>query len=133
MTNVNNSIKLTNDCDSSTFSLSVEAKANWLSALRSGEYRQVRGSMSRMLHGRDAHPCRGYCAVGLLAKTLGVHDNDLADSGSCVLPLRLSEFKVAASTLFANKTALVDLNDEEKLSFNELADIIERSVPCHDD
>lgn len=118
-------------------------KALWVNALRSGQYKQISGSLCKVVNG-DA--C--YCALGVLCDIHRVHHRNNgseiafdwdgnhydwertylgADSS---LPETVREW----AGLLCNDppvrwdgevSSIVGLNDDKKFSFNDIADLIE--------
>lgn len=115
--------------------LRPEAKAAWLAALRSGKYQQTT---------RDLCNSRGYCCLGVGAKVInGLSDNEIRHRS---LPDRewmhawwesVDEVENNLSYTYRNPrlpegsgripfgASLTECNDERKLSFAEIADLIE--------
>lgn len=87
-------------------------KQKWVAALRSGKYKQHRG----LLQDSGAYCCLGVMlVVGKKASTLR-----LADYGQIDVILGSEE----------TRTKLTAMNDQEKLSFPEIADWIEANIPA---
>lgn len=108
-----------------TFSLSRDAKAKWLKALRSGKYRQGRGALYR--EETDA-----FCCLGVLCMTQGAKKADIDGENFPLqfgLPTIPNSWRVS---VLGFMYALSELNDAKELPFSEIADIIEEQVPCHD-
>lgn len=127
----------------STFSLSPAVKRKWLAALRSGKYKQTTGALYDSTND-------GFCCLGVLCHIEGADKEDLRFSGQ---PADVGMFTDALlsyhemTTEQANKystesfsfsvkykrklTPLSVLNDERKLTFKQIANIIERQVPTH--
>jgi hypothetical protein len=98
-----------------------ELKAKWVEALRSGEYRQTTGHLKTE---------NGYCCLGVLA--------DIVDSsawhrrngqwywntGECLLPYSTQDYlNIGDAT-----DTLMDMNDSQDKSFDEIADYIEQNL-----
>jgi hypothetical protein len=120
-----------------------EIARRWVEALRSGEYDQTRGALQRQEPDEDGNPV-GFCCLGVLCElaveekvigspTIGqgwvgygrcdhtslLPDPDAEWAGfTCSDP----ELKVGGTT----KTASY-LNDEDRLTFADLAEVIERN------
>ena len=131
------------DTRTATFSLSPAVKRKWLAALRSGEYKQTTGALYDSTN--DA-----FCCLGVLCNIEGVDKEDLKYSGQ---PANVGMFTDALlsydemTTEQASKystesfsfsvkykrklTPLSVLNDGNKLTFKQIANIIERQVPTH--
>lgn len=95
------------------FKLKVEDKVKWLAALRSGSYKQSRGALY------NSHD-NGYCCLGVAHK-IGLvktrYDTDPAMSGF-VDPIWLD---------YTIQRILTLMNDADKMSFEEIADHIEKN------
>lgn len=109
----------------STFTMSRDAKAKWLKALRSGRYEQTEGVLAND---------QGFCCLGVLMHTQGVprckmlnlalpNDTSKGDSWG------VKQYHIQHGKRMASMAAL---NDEERLTFEQIADLIEQQVPCHD-
>lgn len=112
-----------------------EYKARWAAALRSGQYKQTTQTLA-------SKGC--FCALGvacdLFAKEAGVEVKVKAtgqsyDGSLASLPLKLQEylelngwggFKEPIRIKDRDRYDVVALNDEAKLTFPEIADIIEK-------
>lgn len=86
--------------------ITKEEKTNWITALRSGDYKQCVGV------GYSAET-NSYCCLGVLAKIVG---EDAALEWSIILSDR------------GDTNILYDKNDREQLSFVEIADYIEANI-----
>jgi hypothetical protein len=111
--------------ETSTFTLSRDAKAKWLKALRSGKYKQARGT----LFNGD-----GYCCLGVLCRTQGISNRKMR---GWAFPESIGVNAFPDDLTFAigygdNLKWLSWLNDKARLTFAEIADLIETQVPCHD-
>lgn len=103
-----------------------ELKAKWTAALRSGKYIQTEGAL---------HKNGAFCCLGVLLDIRGggewegeefiVERSSDGEHDVCCLqdlgPLR-SELKVSGDI----EAKLIDMNDDEKKSFIEIADYIEK-------
>lgn len=89
-------------------------KDRWLEDLRSGNYRQGTGELSRF---EEGHLC--YCCLGVLGEQLGVQKRD-------------SEFLDYGFLPEKTQTHLAKLNDDG-MPFEEIADYIEENVPVEAD
>lgn len=86
-----------------------ELKAKWVEALRSGKYKQGR---SRLKHaGR-------HCCLGVLCEVAGVKAS--SDDGN--LPLGFQPIPVPVEGV------LINMNDDTRNSFAEIADYIEANL-----
>lgn len=103
-------------------------KKRWVRALRSGRYRQIRG------HLRNG--CGGFCALGVLcelARRDGLVENygDIGFTGSqnttsSVLPRDVADWAGCSTSPSIQGASIMELNDDSKLPFNEIADLIEQ-------
>lgn len=105
--------------------LTDEIEAEWIAALRSGEFKQTTGTLEQVLHGTD--PLVGYCCLGVLGcvlKAKGLAPETVnrisADSGRDLLPYEL------AIQRYGMNHNLVTWNDEERADFATIADRIEK-------
>ena len=96
----------------------------WIEALRSGEYKQTTGMLENF---------SGFCSLGLACKTL-IPENNLVLNRPLFIfgkmpanqknaPEWLKE--INCNFMFKTSKDLVDLNDREKFTFNEIADCLE--------
>lgn len=112
-----------------------KVKADWVAALRSGKYKQTTGVMYRSV--MEHHHPAGYCCLGVLASILGTPTWMLATLGCLpkevayeaglgryVDPRIMHHQEGAPST----KESLSCLNDQVRLGFPEIADIIEAQL-----
>ncbi len=109
-------------------SMDQAAKAKWVAKLRSGDYVQGVGKLRS--------PENQYCCLGVLCEVavedgilplashiLGDADLDYAyDGHSAFLPPAVSDAYKMDST-----SRLIEMNDDEKASFTEIADYIEKN------
>jgi hypothetical protein len=121
--------------------LNENAKA-WVAALRSGEYAQTEGVLTRIRPGGGmSHCCLGVACE--LAKEAGLEmlvfdgesevfeQNRSYNDQKSVLPLiveewlGLSDESGSADRLMEGYTSLAELNDTGAFSFEDIADIIE--------
>lgn len=90
-------------------------KKKWVEALRSGKYKQ---GLGQLRYGRGNN--ERYCCLGVAACLLGTIDTYFNGVGSLydkdVLAIQLS---------VEDEDSLIDLNDGEKLTFEEIAYYIE--------
>lgn len=126
-----------------TFSLLPSVKRDWLKALRSGEYTQGEETLY--------HPDDGsFCCLGVLCEVNGINRKYMAHKempdcvgfGEELLEHHRSELhpdlvnyslsEAAWSVFYRGKLRpLSFLNDVKKLSFKQIANIIEKQVPTH--
>lgn len=91
--------------------MNAELKAKWVAALRSGEYRQGQGVLKTS---------KGeYCCLGVLCDIRGIELDPDADHGS------LYDSFLALGVSWG---AFVSMNDTNGLTFNEIADHIEKTL-----
>lgn len=132
--------------------INLEIKAQWLAALRSGEYIQGAGALRR----ENSDGTVGYCCLGVLCEVLakdgkiefepdasypdlrnyggGVdEEDDLLSGGAFSLPYVVCEL-VGISTdsgeyqdEYGDEETLISQNDSERKTFSEIADIIEKN------
>lgn len=131
------------DTRTATFSLSPAVKRKWLAALRSGKYKQTTGALYDSAN--DA-----FCCLGVLCHIEGADKEDLMFSGQPAdvdmftdALLDYDEMTTEQASKHSNKafsfsvkykkklTPLSVLNDGNKLTFKQIANIIERQVPTH--
>lgn len=103
-------------------------KAQWLAALRSGDYQQTEGQLRSYA---------GYCCLGVLCDLharagLGAWD-DLSYNGAIdLLPENVTEWAELDCSPEVDDVPLVDLNDGvsgyEQRTFAQIADLIERHL-----
>jgi hypothetical protein len=119
--------------------MNPEVKAKWVAALRSGKYIQGHGRLSS----HNQHCCLGVlCEVmELESHTLDCGDKSYlhsdsegrgsSESSEVIPPTLAAELNMHYNPYVMYKRAscrLSSLNDDEKLSFNAIADIIEASL-----
>lgn len=85
----------------------------WIDALRSGEYKQVRGFL---------YSPSGYCGLGIAARLFESARLDRREFRYAELENLLL---LNGSAIYGDVGICVHINDDEELSFNEIADIIE--------
>lgn len=90
--------------------MDAELKSKWTDALRSGEFKQHRGSLHEGEEGSE----RALCCLGVLWV--------LSGRPAAITHLWEANFSPA------QKAALIDLNDQEKKSFAEIADYIDANL-----
>ena len=90
--------------------MAPELKAQWIAALRSGEYTQGRHALN---------PAPGYyCCLGVLCMVLGRPDFIKS-------PQTYEHLRQASGLTNSETDGLVELNDIARQSFNQIADYIE--------
>lgn len=92
--------------------MTSEQKAKWLAALRSGEYKQVQGKL---------HENGSYCCLGVKAAAV---DGIEQPRGLYLRDGSMSE---------QLQDVLVELNDNIKFSFPQIANYIEANIPACDE
>ena len=86
-----------------------KVKAEWLKALRSGEYKQCKHILYRRKTG-------GYCCIGVLGRTIGKTSDELVDGTLGWMSFGGIDYKLAKE--------LAEMNDSG-VSFKAIADYIE--------
>lgn len=111
----------------STDRMDPQLKAQWLEALRSGKYVQTTGQL---------HNAKGFCCLGVLCNVVDPNAWDDGDEwvygegenttrDMVELP---AGFKMRAKLSGSFEHKLVQMNDEQGMSFAEIADFIERNL-----
>ena len=115
------------------WALPVSIKKKWMKLLRSGEYKQG----TSMLYNEDS---KKYCCLGLLGKACGLKESVMNEID---LPETVSKTMFGVANDFNWEVPIIDndngnidiplygLNDEDRLSFKRIADIIEKTVPTY--
>lgn len=96
----------------------------WLTALRSGKYEKVTCALREEI-GSEVF---GYCALGVAMKVAEDNGVPIAEAawGRCFLPNAVKNWLGATSSnVSLNGNTVVDLNDDEGFTFNQIADEIE--------
>lgn len=93
-----------------------ELKAKWVKALRSGEYQQLTPG------GKHWRRDGKHCCLGVLGELLG--EQEAMDNDS------FGRKANDAGLSLGVRCKLVDMNDEQRSSFAEIADYIEKEIPC---
>ena len=101
----------------------------WVEALRSGDYKQGRGTL---------HDDQGFCCLGVACEVyqecvggLFIHRMDLSGfheyngHGGDLPPALTKWLELEEDPIIGEKSAVI-LNDDDELSFNEIADAIEK-------
>lgn len=110
--------------------MKAELKADWVEALRSRRYQQGRGCLRS--------PDDKYCCLGVLCDVIdnskwepdieiecfGWGDNDIVKNISGFDQKQLEEIGLT----FLHETKLINMNDVQKLTFDQIADYIEKEV-----
>lgn len=127
--------------------MNPEIKELWISALRSGDYKQGRGVLKNTVNGVDKYCCLGVlCELAVKAQIVNAEPS-LANSkvtlfgsesgypSEVLLPFEVSSWAGLDSTsgrMYPPEpyglagSSLTTLNDEARLTFEEIADVIER-------
>ena len=102
-------------------------KAVWVAALRSGKYKQTFGRLHRSKTTRMGPA--GYCCLGVLSKACGETNRSMGGRG---FPSQnvLWASGIERTTVFfdGEDRSFEFLNDTKRLSFSEIADIIEAQL-----
>lgn len=98
----------------------AEVKKAWVDALRSGKYKQGRGALRS--GGNE------YCCLGVLIDVLGIDwyppsDSVMGDSYSIE-----DSFTYEPKLHPLDSSTLIMMNDEDEMSFAEIADYIEENA-----
>jgi hypothetical protein len=94
--------------------MDAELKAKWVKALRSGGFEQCR---------EELHDGFGYCCIGVGYQTLGEDSEEILEEDD---PTSIAAKALGLSEDIEKK--LVIMNDDEQLSFKEIADYIEQNL-----
>lgn len=90
-------------------------KADWIDALRSGEYRQHQGALSNANIAQELDKATAFCCIGVLAKIAGMKKQTPETSA----------YDLASTLTHGHQGRLVVMNDKEHKSFAEIADYLE--------
>lgn len=109
--------------------MNAEIKKLWVAALRSGDYKQGR---SRLRNSYD----NKFCCLGVLCNLHAQMHPDIAAKQTssamyfgedCYLPKKVKQWaQLFERNPSVNSSSLVELNDENRMSFSDIADVIER-------
>ena len=93
---------------------------NWIKALRSGEYKQGKGTLWNRF-------TNTFCCLGVECKVNGVPDKDIAGSfGPWYNRNELLGFiGYRPSKLQSERELFASMNDEENYTFNDIASVLE--------
>ena len=103
----------------------TKLKSKWLRALRSGKYNQGTGALCYRVSGTDE---KSYCCLGVLCDVLdptawkGTNDLGFKRPQTAIYPPKSVLSLVGLTARSAIK--LAELNDDHRLSFEEIADKI---------
>jgi hypothetical protein len=133
-----------------SFKIPAKLKADWLAALRSGEYKQTTGRLRRIENGQPAYCCLGDAEYGgdptttasLPMPTVGWYQNHgiscdgslFGESASCAgltVSIVASDNVTSSDVMPGSSMSLVTLNDDQRFSFERIADIIEREAEAY--
>ena len=110
--------------------MNKEIKAEWVAALRSGQYTQGVGYLARQYHGIVRHCVMGVlCEIaatkGVVSRTVWAHTISF-DGRTQILPERVVLWAgLSDADLSINGRTLEALNDYDNLDFEQIAAIIE--------
>lgn len=104
--------------------LTTEQKTAFVTALRSGEYPQSRGSLHHPVAERG-FPA-GYCCLGVACVVLGfkIHDNKIVVGEAPELDYKPLDPFITSS----HRSCMVDMNDQQRKSFSEIADWVNTNL-----
>jgi hypothetical protein len=95
--------------------MDAQLKAKWIEALRSGEFEQCHGRLTRN---------GAFCCLGVLAKIAGHPlDNESSYDRLCVA------ISADVHERQRHKGRLVRMNDDERATFPKIAEYIETNIP----
>jgi hypothetical protein len=112
--------------------MNPEIKAEWVAALRSGEYKQGRSYLGQRLDDEMY-----YCCLGVLCEVtkerLGIQAEEVSEvvhyqSRNAYPPYRVMDFAglIGLNVLInGEEHSFADLNDHARLTFDQIADLIE--------
>lgn len=107
----------------------------WMEALRSGDYKQA---FERLIRYNEDGSC-SYCAMGVACKSQEVTQDEYGFFVFMGIPkIGMPDFKWFRETygIEENVTpeivySIVEINDRLKISFNEIANILEKQLLCN--
>lgn len=129
------------------YRLPAEFAAKWITALRSGEYKQTTGKLVVNLdYEDDPQPIYGYCCLGVAAAICGVTVETMGINGMLdsylfkekgvekpeSLPLELLTDYAKAINGGTLPRKLAELNDTDGYTFDQIADYIEKEVELYE-
>ena len=88
----------------------------WIEALRSGKYEQGSGALERN---------EKFCCLGVLAKEMDIPYNSVTDEEKEFNSNVYNSLAKGLDLMGLSSDTLIDLNDSEESSFEEIADFIE--------
>ena len=101
----------------------------WIEALRSGEYKQTRETL---VVKKPFHHSK-YCCLGVACRVADIKDEEIInDNELCYLeePL-LSRIPAYTNFIRSLESRLITMNDDDKKTFEEIADYIEERLKSH--
>lgn len=115
--------------------MALKKKAEWLAALRSGEYKQITGTLEEL---NPDGTVKGNCCIGVYCRVLGLYgdpDEIHLDDGDTQCFTRFEDDQVGELNDperygFSDheQNQLMRMNDHEKWDFAKIADWIERNL-----
>lgn len=98
--------------------MTKELKQQWIEALRSGEYKQIKNILKDEI---------GYCCLGVLCDI--IPDWTISEDGDSVVELgRYNTYDKIEKILGVDSTTLTTMNDDDGKTFAEIADYIEQNI-----
>lgn len=119
-----------------------ETVKKWISALRSGEYKQGKFRLKRINEGGSCQ----YCCLGVLCETVGMTFSDFEGACSIVSSANTrnvhtidkficEEFDLlwlhsayAENPYYVLMSKLIIMNDDDSVTFEEIADWVEKNI-----
>lgn len=95
-----------------------ELRDRWVAALRSGEYRQIRGKAC-------SQSGKSHCCLDVLRVLIGL-PQDITEEGLWREPVTATMLALVPCKV---QYQLADLNDSQKRNFNQIAGWIEENIP----
>lgn len=105
--------------------MNKELKTLWLTALRSGEYKQVKERLYD-------HKNNSYCCLGVLCEVAGIPKNGGKEhfiSNSSHHQMMTYELEEVFDINLRSVQVLAAMNDTGNKTFSEIADYIEQVIP----
>jgi hypothetical protein len=113
--------------------MTKKMKNKWLKALRSGNYKQGQETLCSTINDK-----REYCCLGVLCRIAGLpevkldFDNEIEfhmpDKSSCDAKELNSDMRKFFGITKRQMEILIEKNDDEQLSFKEIANWIEKNI-----
>lgn len=101
-----------------TNKLPEDFKKKWVAALRSGEYKQGKGTLYR--ENNDTH-----CCLGVACRIAGMENDTIAALDYIPIRYNIPDFLIGEEEI---PLTLSSMNDEKVLPFTEIADWIEKHL-----